>query len=250
MYMQEFKKIYFASDAHLGYPNHDESLVREKRLVQWLDTVRKDASAIYLLGDIFDYWYEYKKVVPRGFTRLLGKIADITDSGIPVHFFTGNHDISIYDYLPKETGVIVHYKPLRTILNGYTFYLSHGDGLDPGDKIYLKLRKIYLSPAFQWFFSKLHPNFTIWFAHKWSHSSRSSRIPPEFRGEENESMIRFARELLTREEIDFFIFGHRHIPLDFPLNEKSRVIYLGDWLTYFTYAVFDGNNLELKKFED
>lgn len=247
--MQESKKIYFASDAHLGYPSHDESLIREKRLVKWLDTVWHDASEIFLLGDIFDYWYEYKKVVPRGFTRLLGKIAEITDSGIPVHFFTGNHDISVYDYLPEETGVIVHFNPFRTTLNGISFYMGHGDGLDPDDKIYLKLKKIYLSPVFQWFFSKLHPNFTIWFAHKWSHRSRASKMSPEFKGEENESMIRYARDLLTKEEVHFFIFGHRHIPFDFPLNEKSRVIYLGDWLTHFTYAVFDGKDLELKKFE-
>jgi UDP-2,3-diacylglucosamine hydrolase len=248
--MKESRKIYFASDAHLGYPNHNESLVREKRLVKWLETVRHDASAIYLLGDVFDYWYEYKKVVPRGFTRLLGKISEITDSGIPIYFFTGNHDISIYDYLPLETGVTVQHKPLRKTLNGLRFFMAHGDGLDPADKTYRRIRRIYVNPAFQWFFSKLHPNFTIWFAHKWSYSSRSSKNLPEFKGEENESMIRYSRELLTKEEIDFFIFGHRHIPLDFTLNEKSRLIYLGDWLTHFSYAVLDGKNMELKKFED
>lgn len=247
--MKESGKIYFASDAHLGYPNHDESLVREKRFVKWLETIRHDASEIYLLGDIFDYWYEYKKVVPRGFTRLLGKISEITDSGIPIHYFTGNHDISIYDYLPLETGVTVQYKPLRKTLNGLTFFMAHGDGLDPADKTYRRIRRIYVNPTFQWFFSKLHPNFTIWFAHKWSYSSRSSKMLPGFKGEENESMIQYARELFIKEDIDFFIFGHRHIPLDFPLNEKSRLIYLGDWLTHFTYAVLDGKDLELKKFE-
>ena len=248
--MQKTGKIYFASDAHLGYPNHDESLVREKRFVRWLETVRKDALEIYLLGDIFDYWYEYKKVVPRGFTRLLGKISEITDSGIPVHFFIGNHDISVFDYLPLETGVKVHYKPIRVTINGLRFFLGHGDGLDPSDKTYLRIRRIYVNPAFQWFFSKLHPNFTIWFAHKWSHSSRSSKMPPEFKGEEHETMIKFARKILDTEEFDFFIFGHRHIPLDFSLNDRSRLIYLGDWLTHFTYAVLDGKTLELKKFEE
>ena len=246
--MDEHRKIYFASDAHLGYPNHNESLVREKRLVNWLETTRKDASEIFLLGDIFDYWYEYKKVVPRGFTRLLGKISEITDSGIPIHYFTGNHDISVYDYLPMETGVTVHHKPLRITLNGLRFFIGHGDGLDPADKTYLRIRKIYVNRTFQWFFSKLHPNFTIWFAHKWSHNSRSSKMLPEFKGEENETMIKFARELLAKEEIDFFIFGHRHIPLDFPLNDQSRLIYLGDWMTHFTYAVLAGK-MELKKFE-
>jgi len=247
--MNEHRKIYFASDAHLGYPNHNESLVREKRLVNWLETTRKDASEIFLLGDIFDYWYEYKKVVPRGFTRLLGKISEITDSGIPIHYFTGNHDISVYDYLPMETGVTVHHKPLRITLNGLRFFIGHGDGLDPADKTYLRIRKIYVNRTFQWFFSKLHPNFTIWFAHKWSHNSRSSKMLPEFKGEENETMIKFARELLAKEEIDFFIFGHRHIPLDFPLNDRSRLIYLGDWMTHFTYAVLAGEKMELKKFE-
>jgi UDP-2,3-diacylglucosamine hydrolase len=247
--MKKNGKIYFASDAHLGYPNHSESLPREKRFVKWLESVRIDASEIFLLGDIFDYWYEYKKVVPRGFTRLLGKISEITDSGIPVHFFTGNHDISITDYLPTETGVTVHYEPLKITLNGLKFFLGHGDGLDPSDKVYLRMRKIYVNPAFQWFFSKLHPNFTIWFAHKWSYNSRSSKMLPEFKGEENETMIQFARKTLQEEDFNFFIFGHRHIPLDHSLNDHCRIVYLGDWLTHYTYAVLDGQNLELKKFE-
>lgn len=247
--MSSQKKIFFASDVHLGYPNHRESLVREKLFVKWLEEIRYDASEIYLLGDIFDYWYEYKKVVPRGFTRVLGKIAEITDQGVPVRFFTGNHDIWIFDYLPLETGVSVHHEPVQKVYEGLKFFIAHGDGLGPCDNSYKLLKKIYTSRTLQWMFSRLHPNFTIWLAHKWSLRSRFAKgILNEFEGEDKECLILYAREILTREHFDFFIFGHRHIALDYPLSDNSRFIFLGDWLTNFTYAVFDGQKIELKKY--
>ena len=245
--MKEKGKIFFASDIHLGLPSHEKSLVREKLFVQWLDEIKNEASEIYLLGDIFDYWFEYKKVVPRGFTRFLGKIAEITDQGIPIHFFTGNHDIWILDYLPVESGIILHRNPIQKEFNGLRFYLGHGDGLGPGDKGYKMLKKIFTSSVLQWLFARLHPNFSIWLAHKWSHNSRYTKeLSAEFKGEEKELLILHAKEILKAEYFDFFVFGHRHIPLDYKLENNTRVIYLGDWITNFSYAVFDGKDLNLK----
>lgn len=248
--MSNNKKIYFVSDAHFGLSGPDESLPREKLFARWLETVRKDAAEIYLLGDIFDFWFEYRRVVPRGYTRILGKIAEITDSGIPVHFFTGNHDIWVFDYLPAETGMIIHKSPYVTSLYGKKFYMAHGDGLDERDSGFKILKKIFTNPVLQWLFSRLHPNFALWFGHKWSHKSRYSKelITP-FKGEEEEEHMIFANRILESEHFDYFVFGHRHIPLDLPLkNSSSRYINLGDWLWHFTYAVFDGNTLEIKKY--
>ncbi len=245
--MKEKEKIFFASDIHLGLPSHEKSLVREKLFVQWLDEIKNEAREIYLLGDIFDYWFEYKKVVPRGFTRFLGKIAEITDQGIPVHFFTGNHDIWILDYLPVESGIILHRNPIQKEFNGLQFYLGHGDALGPGDKGYKMLKKIFTSSVLQWLFARLHPNFSIWLAHKWSHNSRYTKeLSAEFKGEEKESLILHAKKILKAEYFDFFVFGHRHIPLDYKLENNTRVIYLGDWITNFSYAVFDGKDLKLR----
>ena len=246
---QQGKKIFFASDAHLGLPIKGQVVEREKRFVKWLDEIKDQAGCIFLLGDIFDYWYEYKKVVPRGFTRLLGKISEITDRGIPVHFFTGNHDIWVFDYLPQETGIILHKEAYITELLGKKFFLAHGDGLGPGDKNYKLLKKIFTSRMLQWLFSRLHPNFSIWFAHKWSRNSRKVQGTPDpYLGDDKEWLVLFAKEMLKKEHFDYFIFGHRHIPLHIPLNEKAEFMYLGDWISHFTYAVFDGEKLELKKY--
>jgi len=242
------EKIYFASDFHLGFPSYEKSLEREKKIVSWLDSIRSDASEIYLLGDIFDYWFEYKKVVPRGFTRFLGKISEITDSGIPVHFFTGNHDIWVFDYLPRETGIILHREPVIKEFNGLKFYLGHGDGLGPGDKKYKLLKKVFTSKTLQWLFARLHPNFSVWFAHKWSHSSRFSKVNDPFKSENKESLTIYAKEKLKTQHFDYFIFGHRHIPLNHPLTNKSRFIHTGDWINNFSYCVFDGEKVDLKFF--
>jgi len=244
------KKIYFASDAHFGLSGPDESQPRERLFAKWLDTVRKDAGEVYLLGDIFDFWFEYKRVVPRGFTRVLGKIAEITDSGIPVHFITGNHDLWIFDYLPAETGAVIHRDPLVREFSGKRFYLAHGDGLDHKEKGFLLLKRIFASRSLQWLFARLHPNFAMWFAHRWSRHSRYSReLVTPFRGEDREQQIIFANRVLEKEHFDFFVFGHRHIPLDVPLkNGVSRYINTGDWLWHFSYAVFDGEKMEVREF--
>ncbi|OFY87095.1 MAG: UDP-2,3-diacylglucosamine hydrolase, partial [Bacteroidetes bacterium RIFOXYA2_FULL_33_7] len=194
--LTENKKIYFASDVHLGFPNHHESLIREKKLVAWLDEIKLDAKEIYLLGDVFDFWHEYKKVVPRGYTRFFGKVAEITDSGIPIHFFTGNHDIWAYDYLPQEIGVILHRKPLEIVSGNKKFFLAHGDGLGPYDKGFKRLKKVFTCKLAQWGFARIHPNFGIWAGQKWSSHSRYTETEEDlkFRGEDKEWLVLFANE--------------------------------------------------------
>jgi UDP-2,3-diacylglucosamine hydrolase len=243
------KKIYFLSDAHLGLPPKDKSLEREKLLTRWLDEVSEDAHSIYLLGDIFDYWFEYRKVVPRGFTRLLGKISEITDSGIPVYFFTGNHDVWVFDYLPSETGLQVFRKPLKLNINGKKFFIAHGDGLGPYDKGYNIIKWIFTNPVLQWLFTRIHPNTSTAFAHRWSKHSRLSKeafLP--YMGEEKEFQILFSKEILKTEHFNFFVYGHRHLPIDMTIGENSRFICLGDWFMNFTYAVFDGKDMELRHY--
>lgn len=243
-------KIYFISDIHLGAPALSNNREREKLFVEWLDEIKKDAAALFLMGDVFDYWFEYKKVVPRGFTRSLGKIAEIVDSGIPVHFFTGNHDVWVFDYLPEELGVQVHRKEVRTTFYGKKFFLAHGDGLDPFDKGYHFLKKLFTNRFLQWLFSWLHPNVGIALAHAWSKKSRLSKgMNVPFKGEKEEGMYLFAKSVLEDEEVDYFIFGHRHLLLDLPLEKNSRYINLGDWITHYSYGVFDGEKFELKKYK-
>lgn len=245
--MSNPKKIYFLSDAHLGLPNEKESLVREKLLVEWLDKVKADAAEIYFVGDMFDFWFEHKRVVPRGFTRFLGKVSEICDSGIPVHYFTGNHDLWVFNYLPSETGVIIHREQIVKEYNGKRFFIAHGDGLGPNDRSFKILKKIFLNKFCQWFFQRLHPNFTMWIGINWSRSSRYNDKPENltFLGEKKERLIAFAKEKLKEEHYDFFIFGHRHVPYEFPLEGNVKFINLGDWITNFTYAEFDGNDLKL-----
>ena len=242
-------RIYFASDVHLGMHPKDKSSEREKLFIRWLDEIMTDASEVYLVGDIFDYWFEYRKVVPRGFTRTLGKISELSDKGIPVHLFTGNHDVWVFDYLPSETGVILHREPYATTIGGKRFFIAHGDGLGPGEAHYKMLKRIFTSKTLQWLYARLHPNFTIAFAQRWSKNSRYAKgISVDYLGEDKEVLIQYAKKKLTEEYFDYFIFGHRHLPLDFNLDNGSRLIFLGDWIINFTYAVFDGENLELKKY--
>jgi UDP-2,3-diacylglucosamine hydrolase len=242
-------KIYFASDVHLGLYPYERSRDREKIFVSWLDQIKNDATELYLLGDIFDYWYEYKKVVPRGFTRTLGKLAEISDSGIPIHFFTGNHDVWVFDYLADEIGVILHRDPVSVELEGKKFFLAHGDGLGPGDFGFKLLKWAFRNKVLQWLYSHLHPNFTMRFAHWWSRKSRYSKgIAEAFQGEEKELQLLFAKEKLKKEHFDYFVFGHRHVPMDIKLNENSRMINLGEWIFSYTYAVFDGVEMKLNWF--
>ena len=249
--METKKNIYFLSDLHLGFPNHQESIVREKKVVAFLDSIKDSTKELYFLGDIFDYWYEYKKVIPKGFSRFLGKICEFTDNNIPVHFFTGNHDVWMSDYLEKELGVIIHKKPIEKTLNNKTFFLGHGDALGPGDKSFKFLKKMFSSKTLQWFYSRIHPNASFSLAHAWSKKSRNSKPNPEKEiiNIEKELLVLFAQETLKTKNIDFFIFGHRHILLDYKLNDKSQFFNIGDWLNNDSYAVFDGSKVELKKYK-
>ena len=240
--------IYFLSDLHLGMHPAGKSLEREKKVVNWLDSIYRDASEIYFLGDIFDYWFEYKRVVPRGFTRFLGKIAEITDAGVKVHFFTGNHDVWVFNYLPTEIGVDVYRKPLIMEYNGKKFLIAHGDGLGPGQRGYKFLKGIFTSKVLQWMYARLHPNFATAFALGWSKRSRFAKgVTTEFLGVEKEYLISYAKDMLEKEHFDYFVFGHRHLPFEYDLTDNSRLVYLGDWIVNFTYAVWDGENLQLKK---
>ncbi len=244
------KKIYFLSDAHLGSRSHADSIETERKLCRWLDMAKKDAQAICLLGDIFDYWYEYKHVVPKGFTRVLGKLAEVTDSGVDVHFFIGNHDMWLTDYLAKECGMILHFEPFITEFNGKKFFLAHGDGLGDDSKSFSFLRKIFHSKFLRTCFSAAHPRLTIPLAHAWSNHSRENGGVNEFLGEYKEHLILFAKQKLTEmPDIDYFVFGHRHILLNLPIAEQSHVIILGDWIAHFSYAVWDGVEMRLEKFE-
>ena len=246
----EKKKIYFASDFHLGVPTLASSLAREKKICAWLSSIQHDAAEIYLVGDIFDFWYEYRYTVPKGTTRLLGKIAELTDAGIPVHFFTGNHDLWMKDYFTEELNVTVHHEAITKEFNGKTFYIGHGDGLGPGDAWYKVLRSIFASKTCQWLFSRLHPNLAFYIARK---SSKRSRVitgdsDEKFLGQENEWLFLYCREYLKKHKVDYFVFGHRHLPLDLDVDGKARYINLGEWLNYCTYGVWDGEKMALLKF--
>lgn len=233
---------------HLGAPSIKDHHKHERIFVSWLDSIKDTTAELYLMGDIFDFWYEYRHVAPKGFVRFLGKIAEFTDCGIPVHFFTGNHDIWVFDYLPKETGVQVYRNPIYKDFNGKKFYLAHGDGLGPYDKGYNRLKKIFTSKSLQWMFSRIHPNFAIGFAKRWSKHSRLKNEESEgakFLGEDKEFLMLHAKDILKHEHFDYFIFGHRHIALHTPICENSQFVYLGDWVKYFSYGIWDGEKFEL-----
>lgn len=246
------KKIYFASDFHLGAPNYEKSLERERRICRWMDGIKSDCEELFLLGDIFDFWFEYRNAIPKGFIRIQSKIAEFTDAGIPVHLFTGNHDMWIFDYLPKELGVSLHRKPVERSFFGKTLQIGHGDGLGPGDWKYKFLKRFFASKLCQWLFARLHPNFGIGLANWSSRSSRKATGSDDekFLGEEKEWLVIYCKEQLQAKNIDYFIFGHRHLPLDIELAGKSRYMNLGDWIKYNTYAVLGENGLELKVYEN
>ena len=245
------KKVYFASDFHLGAPDYDSSLKREKKIVGWLDHIKSDASEIFLVGDLFDFWFEYKRAIPKGFVRLQGKIAELTDAGTPVHVFTGNHDMWIFDYIPKELGVVLHRDPIQREYFGKKYYIGHGDGLGPGDKGYKMIKKIFANTFFQWMFARLHPNFGIWIADLSSRTSRAKAKGKDeiFLGEDKEWLIQYCREILTKEHFDYFVFGHRHLPLDFKLSDNSTYFNLGEWINYSTYLEVSAEGVALKEWK-
>jgi UDP-2,3-diacylglucosamine hydrolase len=244
------KKIYFFSDFHLGAPDSKSSLEREKAVVEFLEQIKQDAAEILIVGDIFDFWYEYRRVVPKGYVRLLGKLAEITDAGIKIYFFVGNHDMWMKDYFQEELGIPVYFEPKDFEWNGKTFHIGHGDGLGPGDHRYKFLKKIFRNKFSQWLFGIFPPYMGMGLANFLSRRSRAQTGAAEeiFLGEEKEWLIIYCKEILRKKEFDFFVFGHRHLPIDFQLNNHSRYINLGDWIRYYTYAVFDGKKLELKSF--
>ncbi len=247
------KKIYFASDVHLGAAGIKDPFTHERRFVKWLDSIKETASEIYLLGDIFDFWWEYKNVIPRGFSRFIGKLSELTDRGITIHYFTGNHDLWIFDYLPTETGVHIVRDAVTREMNGKKFYLAHGDGLGPYDRKYNMLKVVFTNKVAQAFFSMIHPRWGIAFAKRWSGSSRKTnqkKYGETYFGDENEWLVLYSKEILKKEHFDYFIFGHRHVAKEIELSEQSKMFYLGDWISLFTYAEWDGETLTLKTFKE
>lgn len=245
------KKIYFLSDFHLGAPNEIESRKREARLVHFLNESKKDAAAFFIVGDIFDFWFEYKSVVPKGFVRILGCLAQISDAGIPIHIFTGNHDLWMQDYLSKELNANVYFEPQTFQLGNKQFFIGHGDGLGPGDYGYKRLKKIFTNPVCQWLFRWLHPDTGIQLANYFSAKSRAKTGTSDevYLGEDKEWLIIYTKEQAKKMNVDYFVFGHRHFAIDFDINESTKYINLGDWIRLNTYAVFDGNSMQLLKWE-
>ena len=245
----ENKKIYFASDQHLGAPTPKASLPREKKFVAWLDTIKEDAGTIFLLGDLFDFWFEYKTVVPKGFVRVLGKLAELKDAGIDIYFFVGNHDLWMRDYFQKELNIPVFHKPQEFDINGKIFLIGHGDGLGPNDHGYKRMKKVFTFPFFKWLFRWLHPDIGVRLGHYFSVKNKliSGDEDARFLGDENEWLAQYCRRKLTEKHYDFFVFGHRHLPLEIELNNNSTYINLGDWIQYFTYGEFM-KTFKLKEF--
>jgi UDP-2,3-diacylglucosamine hydrolase len=242
------KKLFFASDFHLGVPSHAESIKREKRIVAWLDSIKHEAHTIFLLGDIFDFWFEYKYAIPRGHIRLQGKLAELRDAGIPIVFFTGNHDMWMFDYFSKELDIPIYRQPVVVETGKHKLLIGHGDGLGPGDTMYKILKKFFNSSICQWLFARIHPNLGIGIANYWSRKSRISNMKweEEFQGEEKEFLLTYCKELEARSHHDFYIFGHRHLPLDLAVGQASRYINLGEWVHFDTFAVYDGMGVQLK----
>lgn len=249
------KKTYFASDFHLGINSRLTSLEREKTICRWLESIQHDAEAIYLVGDVFDYWFEYKTVIPKGYSRLFGKLSELTDAGILIYFFTGNHDMWMFRYFEEEMGIPIYREPIIREIHGKTFFIGHGDGLGPGDYGYKFIKKVFGNPICQWLFARLHPNFALQLMLFFSTKSRDAQADNisevQFMGEDKEWLAVFANQKIQEAPIDYFIFGHRHLVIDWKLkNGKSRYINLGEWLYSNSYAVFDGQNISLQTFEN
>jgi UDP-2,3-diacylglucosamine hydrolase len=243
-------KIYFASDQHFGAPTAAASFPREQKFVAWLDEIKKDAEAVFLLGDLFDFWFEYKTVVPKGFIRVLGKLAELRDAGIPIYFFVGNHDLWMGDYFEKELNIPVYHNNQEFTFNGKTFFIGHGDGKGPGDKGYKRMKKLFTHSFSKWLFNWLHPDIGVKFAQYLSVKNKliSGAEDVKFLGKDNEWLVQYCNRKLTTKHYDFFVFGHRHLPLEIELNASSKYVNLGDWISYFTYGVFDGESMTLKTY--
>jgi UDP-2,3-diacylglucosamine hydrolase len=246
----ENKKVYFASDQHLGAPTQKASLPREKKFVAWLEEIKKDADAIFILGDLFDFWFEYKTVVPKGFVRVLGKLAEIRDSGTPIYFFVGNHDLWMNDYFEKELNIPVFHAPQEFLINNKKFLIGHGDGLGPGDKGYKRMKKVFTFPLFKWMFKWLHPDLGVKIGQYLSVKNKliSGNEDENYLGDDNEWLVQYCKQKLTEKHYDYFIFGHRHLPLEIQLQENSKYINLGDWIKYFTFGSYNKTEFKLTNF--
>ena len=245
------KKIYFTSDHHFGAPTKAASKPREEKFVAWLNDIKKDAEVLFILGDLFDFWFEYKHVIPKGFTRVLGKLAELSDQGIKIHFFVGNHDMWMRGYFEEELNIKVYQKPEQFKLNNKTFFIGHGDGLGPNDKGYKRLKKVFTNSFFNWLYRWLHPDFGVRFAQYLSLKNKliSGDEDLKFMGNDNEWLTQYAHRKLKDKHFDYFVFGHRHLPLEVPLNSKSTYFNLGDWITHYTYCIFDGETFILNTLE-
>lgn len=245
--MSAQKKIYFLSDFHLGAPDNASSLVREKKIVAFLQQIQKDAAHVFIMGDLFDFWFEYRKVVPKGYVRILGQLAALTDAGVSVSFFVGNHDMWMKDYFTQELNIPVYFEHRAYHFDGKKFIVGHGDGLGPGDHGYKFIKKIFRNKFCQFLFGILPPVIGIGLADYFSRKSRAKtgNADEVFEDEEKEWLVQFCREEVKKQPVDYFIFGHRHLPLDIKINNNCRYINLGDWIRYDSYAVWDGNELKL-----
>ncbi len=247
----ENKKVYFASDQHLGAPTAELSFPREQRFVRWLNEVKDDAEAIFILGDLFDFWFEYKTVVPKGFVRVLGKLAEIKDSRIPIYFFVGNHDLWMRDYFQKELNIPVFHEPKEFNIDGKLFLIGHGDGLGPHDKGYKRMKKVFVSPISKWLFRWLHPDLGVKLGQYMSVKNKliSGDEDAKFLGEDNEWLALYCKRKLETKHYDEFVFGHRHLPMQIDLKQNSRYTNLGDWIKYFTYGVFENGEMKLLEYK-
>lgn len=259
--MNPNKSIFFTSDHHFGIPDRAKSLEREKLFVRWIDEMEPRMQELYIMGDLFDFWFEYKTVIPRGYALLLGRLAQLCESGIPVHYFRGNHDMWTFDYFEKELGFIMYREPIIREFGDKKFYLGHGDGLGPGDKGYKLLKRVFENRVNQWLFKLVHPEISMRIALYWSRKSRHANLARE--GQERaegryenldwlktERLPMFAAETLKEiPDIDYFVFGHWHLPVKLDLG-NATYYNIGDWINYFSYLEFDGNLLEMKYFEN
>ena len=247
----ENKKVYFASDFHLGTPTNEPSLVREKKVVNWLRKIKSDAHHIFILGDIFDFWFEYKYTIPKGFTRLQGTLMELRDEGIPITFFSGNHDIWMFQYFQDEFEIPVYRDPAFVNIDNKKFLIGHGDGLGPGDRNYKFIKKIFENPLSQWMFKWIHPDIAFRIANRYSKKSRLKNLHKdhEFKGDD-EWLFQYCKQVEKSDHHDYYIFGHRHLPFKLEINNKSQYINIGDWIFSFTYGEFSNNEMQIRKFVD
>jgi UDP-2,3-diacylglucosamine hydrolase len=247
--LQPGKKAYFASDFHLGSPNWEASRKRENKIVRWLDSISHDCQYLFLVGDLFDFWFEYPHVIPKGFVRFQGKLAELADKGVELHIFTGNHDMWMFGYFEKELGAVLHREPIRLALGSQVILVGHGDGLGPGDRTYKFLKNVFANPLCQWTFSWLHPNIGMWIANKWSGHSRLANHKDEVYKGDNEWLWQYCKEVESHTHHDYYIFGHRHLHLDLEVGDKARYINVGEWYSGSYYIETDGLDLSVNVFE-